>query len=89
MAMAARRALIAGYSEPNISSYEPARQQLAYRQELMDKEIQMLLTEKDVSRMLVSDTALTLLRNFRSRRQSGPGESSHTGPFMQGGAVSQ
>ena len=89
MAMAARRALIAGYSEPNISSYEPARQQLAYRQELMDKEIQMLLTEKDVSRMLVSDTALTLLRNFRSRRQSGPGESSNSGPFMQGGAVTQ
>ncbi|MET0080224.1 MAG: hypothetical protein ABW119_17335 [Candidatus Thiodiazotropha lotti] len=89
MAMAARRALIAGYSEPNISSYEPARQQLAYRQDLMDKEIQMLLTEKDVSRMLVSDTALTLLRNFRSRRQSGPGESSNSGPFMQGGSVTQ
>ena len=87
MALSARHVLAAGLSEPGIAAYEPARQQIQRRMELLDSEIQMLLTEKDVTKLLVSDTAVSLLKNYRSRRQTTAGESGYDDPYLQGGAV--
>lgn len=89
MALSARHVLAAGLSEPSISKYEPARQQIQRRMDLLDAEIQMLLTEKEVTKMLVSDTAVSLLKNYHGRRQSGPGGAGYADPFIQGGAINE
>jgi integrating conjugative element protein (TIGR03755 family) len=87
MALSARHVLAAGLSEPSIAKYEPARAQIQRRMDLLDAEIQMLLTEKEVTKLLVSDTAVSLLKNYRGRRQSGPGGAGYADPFIQDGAI--
>ncbi|MCU7862936.1 MAG: hypothetical protein KZQ92_03055 [Candidatus Thiodiazotropha sp. (ex Lucinoma borealis)] len=88
MAMAGRRALVAGLSEPNIAQFEPARKQLQYRLELLDREVDTLLKEKEVTKLLVSDTAVSLLKNYQSRRETLPEGATGSTPYIQGGAVS-
>jgi len=67
-AMIARRAMLAGMREPNISSTGVAPQRLAEYASELDKEIDTLLFELDVRRRVATNTTSHLLMRDKARR---------------------
>lgn len=69
-AMMVRRALLAGMKEPNIANNEIAQAELVQSVEELNDEIENMVFELEVNRLLASNTTVQLLSRARVRQQS-------------------